>query len=348
MPSKPVVLLTLGDPSGSGPELAVKTALDDTVMHHCHPVLMEYPELVKDACDRIGRSVSMRIIDLNTLGRCPDGLLQNELVVLPHKRLFDASFKKGVPSAACGRHAVEIARTATRIALRGHVNAICTAPTSKVSLHEAGFSYNGLTDVFVQETGVKNALSMMVLDELRLVLATSHVALKDVAGTLSPQRICQLAVELSGALTEYFGIHQPRIGVAGFNPHGGEGGLYGREEMDIILPGVEAAVAQGIDAVGPISADFMISRMQERQVDGAVMMYHDQAHLPLKALGLYKPATLLLGLPIIRTSVAHGTVNGKAISGDADPVGMVNACHLAADIVVRRWESRGKEQTEPR
>jgi 4-hydroxythreonine-4-phosphate dehydrogenase len=335
MTYRPIVLMTLGDPSGSGPELAVKAAFDEDVRRACHPVLLGAPEVVEDALRRIGRKPGLEAVDVETL-RNPECLPQNALSLLPHGTLSSTDYQKGVPSAECGRHLVEVARAAARLALEGHVDALCTAPTSKVSLREAGYDYRGLSDVFAEETGSRQVASMLVLDELRIVLATSHLPLRAVAGSLSRDRIVRLTLTLDEALTRCFGIARPRIGVAGLNPHGGESGLYGREEVELIRPAVEAAMSRGVDVSGPIPADFVIPKLQGGQWDGALMMYHDQAHIPLKALGLFKPATLLLGLPIVRTSVAHGTAYGKARLGTADPAGMIHACCLAAAVAVQQ------------
>ncbi len=333
---KPVLAITIGDPSGSGPELALKAALDKNVRDRCIPVVLGSLPIISDALQRIGSEVAPQLVGDQDLVGDLDGLSRNDLNVLTCGRLRPEEFEKGTPSAACGQHSVEVATLAAHLAMEGRVNTLCTAPTSKVSLHQAGYSYSGMTDLFQEITGAEHIISMLVMDNFRMVLATSHIPFESIAKKLNRQKIAELTIALDSALKNIFGISEPRVGVAGLNPHAGEGGLYGRDEIDVIEPAIRDARERGVQAVGPIPADFLVPRIQTGELDGAVMMYHDQAQAPLKVLGCYKPATLLLGMPIIRTSVAHGTAYGKAHSGTADPSGMIQACTLAAFVAQRK------------
>jgi 4-hydroxythreonine-4-phosphate dehydrogenase len=166
-----------------------------------------------------------------------------------------------------------------------------------------------------------------------MLLATNHIAHSKVASALQTDKLKKTIALADKGLREFFGVAEPRIAVAALNPHAGEGGLFGDEEARVIAPAVEAARADGIHVDGPLAADFVIPNMQAGRYDGAVMMYHDQAHVPAKAIAGFKPATILVGVPHVRTSVAHGTVYGKAARGTADPRGMIYACELAAQVV---------------
>jgi 4-hydroxythreonine-4-phosphate dehydrogenase len=314
----PIVLLTVGDPTGCGPEIAVKAALDFDVRKICQPVLIGAPAVITDAVRRVGAK------GLNTSDTLHVGDLK------------PGDYQKGTPCAAAGRHTVEVAREAVRIVQKGDADAICSAPSSKVSLHLAGYKYRGLSDLFKEVSGEKDYASMLVLDRIRLVLATAHIPFHSVPGSLKKDRIVKLIRTLNESLVKLFGIPFPRIAVAALNPHAGENGIYGREEIETISPAIQSGKERGLAVFGPIAADFLVPRVKEGEFDGAVMMYHDQAHIPLKAIGLYKTATLLLGLPIIRTSVAHGTVYDKAKSGLADPSGMIYASQLAAQLVNKK------------
>lgn len=338
---RPVVLITLGDPAGSGPELAVRAALDSRVVRASRPVLMGSISVVEDAGRRLGAEFRVgEVHDLSNLPAQGPGEKLPELWVVPHGDLSPREYEKGLPSAVGGQHTVEVARAAAELALLGLVDAVCTAPSSKHSFHLAGLPFRGIGEVFQEVTGVGEAPSMLVHERLRVVLATSHVPIRSVSELLDKDRIRGVIAVLHRTLEEIFGLRSPKLGVAGLNPHCGEGGLFGTEEERILSPAIEESRDSGLRVSGPILPDFVFPKMQAGELDGAVMMYHDQAHIPLKALALYRPVTLLLGLPVLRTSVAHGTVWGKAEAGTADPSGMIEACLLAASLARRRKEAR--------
>lgn len=331
----PTVLITIGDPTSSAPELAVRAAIEKVVRDRCCPVLIGSSSIIADAVHHINRSISIKEISEESLPIL--GISDPDTIyVLPWGDVSPDAYQKGVPSSTGGHHCVQVSQKAGLLALANRVDAICSAPSSKVSLRLGGYTYNGMTDVFLDVTSTRSCEMLLVLDRILLSLATTHVPLQSVSGLLSSNRILALAIALSKGLQDLFGIPRPRIGVAGLNPHAGEGGLFGSEETEIIIPAIRAARNQGLVVTGPIPADFVVPKIQTGELDSGIMLYHDQAHIPLKAIGRYKPATLLIGLPIIRTSVAHGTVYGKAKSGTADPSGMIHACLLAAAIASSR------------
>ncbi len=326
----PTVLVTIGDPSSSGPELAVRTALNKDVRAKCFPIVIGSPLIVNDAIKRIKLPAAVRLVE-----SCNSSLTvesDEEVLVLPCGELNPKDYTKGEPSPKCGDHAVSVSREAARLTVDRRFDAICSGPTSKVSLQMAGYDFGGMSEIFRRESNATHYRSLLVLDEYRIMLATSHVALKRVPELISIDLVMDQVSDLREGLTSLFRITNPKIGVAGLNPHGGEGGLYGTEEENVIVPTIKALKEQGMTVFGPISPDFLVAQFKTLCLDGALAMYHDQAHIPLKALGMYRAATLLLGLPIIRTSVAHGTVYGKARMGTADPSGMIHAVLLAAKL----------------
>jgi 4-phospho-D-threonate 3-dehydrogenase / 4-phospho-D-erythronate 3-dehydrogenase len=334
MSSLPTVLLTIGDVTSSAPELAVKAALDVTLRKICVPVLIGSEAVIEDARRRLSIDVPVSLLDSSVY---PSGVFDPDVLGVIHfGDLSVDDYEKGVPAGIAGVHATEVAREACRLIAGGLADAVCSAPTSKVSLALAGSAYSGMSDVFAEFFGVDRFESLLVLDDLRFLVSTNHIPFRDIPTRLSSGRLLTQIVILRDELKAKFGISAPRIGISALNPHGGEGGLYGREEIDIIVPAIEGAQKIGIDVHGPIPADFLIDQYRNLGFDGAVMLYHDQAQIPLKVIGGYRLATLLLGLPIVRTSVAHGTAYGKARSGTADPKGMIDACKLAAEVSPRR------------
>jgi 4-hydroxythreonine-4-phosphate dehydrogenase len=326
----PVVLVTVGDPLGSGPELAVRAALAREVCDVARPVVVGALSVVEDAVDRLGLTVGLELVAPEDLPQTGPPL-SNELRVLPTGS-FDvkAGGTKGQPSAEAGRHTIEVARVTARLAQEGAAAAVASGPSSKASMKLAGSPYEGVGEVMAEEWGLRQHGNMIVLDGLRMLLCTNHIALSKVASTLQTEKLRKLIALADEGLRRLFGIREPRIAVAALNPHAGEGGLFGDEESRIIGPAVAAARGDGVIVEGPVAADFVVPSLQDGRYDAAVMMYHDQAHVPAKAIGRFRPATILLGVPCIRTSVAHGTVYGKAALGTADPSGMIYACQLAA------------------
>jgi 4-phospho-D-threonate 3-dehydrogenase / 4-phospho-D-erythronate 3-dehydrogenase len=327
----PTVCITIGDPLGSGPELAIKAALAQDVRAVSRPVVAGALSAIDDALRRLRLDVTREMVapaDLAAAGPVGDGCVR----ILPLGE-FDVGSggTKGQPSAEAGRHTIEVARLTAKLAADGTVDALASGPSSKTSMKMAGSPYEGVGEVVAEEWGFSRHGNMIVLDGLRMLLATNHLALAKVPGVIAIEKLRQLIELADQGLRRLFGLQTPRIAIAALNPHAGEGGAFGDEESRLIGPAIALAREAGVLVDGPIAADFVIPAVQDGRYDGAVMMYHDQAHVPAKALGRFKPATILLGLPHVRTSVAHGTVYGKAPLGTADPTGMIYACQLAAE-----------------
>jgi len=253
--------------------------------------------------------------------------------------IFDAAdgrtFAPGQLSAGAGRAAYEAIARATDAAKTGAVDAIATAPVNKEAFRLAGLPWNGHTDLLAHLTGAKDVAMMFYSDALRVVLATVHIALAEVPRALTTTSLTA-TIDLTARELPRFGIAAPRIGVAGLNPHAGEHGLFGREEETIMAPAIEACRARGVDVRGPFPADTIFVRARRGEFDVVVACYHDQGLIPVKLVAFGQAVNVTLGLPIIRTSVDHGTAFDIAGKGVADPQSMIAAVLLAAKLAARR------------
>ncbi|MBI4575521.1 MAG: 4-hydroxythreonine-4-phosphate dehydrogenase PdxA [Planctomycetes bacterium] len=247
----------------------------------------------------------------------------------------------GVASAEAGAAAVAAVALAADMAMAGEVDAVVTAPIHKHAAALAGFPYPGHTEYFARRAGDVPVAMMMVGGGLRVTLATIHLALAEVAGTLSREGLLGKLRLTRDALTRDFDVESPRVAVAGLNPHAGEAGRFGDEEQDVIAPAVEAARAEGIDAQGPLPGDSVFQRAREGQFDAVLAMYHDQGTIPVKLLGFHDGVNVTIGLPFVRTSPDHGTAFEIAGRGVADPGSMVAAVRTAIDHVRCRRARRG-------
>jgi 4-hydroxythreonine-4-phosphate dehydrogenase len=240
--------------------------------------------------------------------------------------------------ARCALHALELA---TGLTSAGAAAALVTGPVSKAQMYQIGFTHPGQTEFVAERVGVAASATVMMLagPTLRVVPATTHVSLASVPGLLSPALLIAKARVTARALVRDFGIANPRLAFAGLNPHAGEGGAIGREEIDIIIPAIEALQAEGIDATGPLAADTMFHGRARANYDAAICCYHDQALVPLKTLHFDEGVNITLGLPIVRTSPDHGTAFGIAGQNRAEPGAMIAAIRLAADAARRRADA---------
>jgi 4-hydroxythreonine-4-phosphate dehydrogenase len=252
-----------------------------------------------------------------------------------------AKVEAGRPDPAAGPGVIEAIRTAARDCLEERLDAMVTGPISKEILGRAGFPYPGHTELLEEVAGEGPAVMLLVGGTLRVALATVHCALRDVPQRLDREKIREILQIVDRDLDRRFGIPRPRIAVCGLNPHAGEGGRFGDEEQRIIRPAVEEARAGGIDARGPFSADSLFSRAVRGEFDAVLGMYHDQALAPLKLHAFGRAVNVTLGLPLIRTSVDHGTAFELAGHGKADAGSMVEAVRLAAEMARREAAEGG-------
>jgi 4-hydroxythreonine-4-phosphate dehydrogenase len=287
---KPRVGLTVGDPSGIGPEISRKAAADPRVLDACEPILYG-----------------------------------------PHDAAALGAFTPGVLSAAAGRAAYEAIIAAAEDARNGRIDAIATAPINKEAFALADLPWKGHTDLFAFLSGRPRAVMMFYAEQLRVVLATVHVALRQVPSLIT-RELMTFTINLTAAELPRFGFPRPRIAVAGLNPHAGEHGVIGGEDEAVLRPAIDAARARGIDVSGPWPADTVFSRAVRGEFDVVIACYHDQGLIPVKLLAFGRAVNVTLGLPIIRTSVDHGTAFDIAGRGIADPSSLVEAVLLAARL----------------
>jgi 4-hydroxythreonine-4-phosphate dehydrogenase len=242
-----------------------------------------------------------------------------------------STFAPGVLSAQAGRAAYDVVVRAVAAAMQRDVDAIATAPVNKEAFRLAGLPWTGHTDLLAHLTGARDVAMMFYSDELRVVLATIHIALADVPRTLTAASL-EKTIELTARELPRFGVARPRIAVAGLNPHAGEHGLFGCEEQTIICPAIAACRARGADVQGPFPADTVFVRARRGEFDVVVACYHDQGLIPVKLVAFGQAVNVTLGLPIVRTSVDHGTAFDIAGKGVADPESMIAAVLLAAKL----------------
>jgi 4-hydroxythreonine-4-phosphate dehydrogenase len=335
---RPILGLTMGDPAGVGPEIVLK-ALRDLAPREAAGefalTVIGTASCMADAAERLGMPAE--------IGADAGGW--------PRLRLIEAATTEqtiapGRLSAEAGRLAFAAIERAIRLAEAHEIDAIVTAPINKEALNRAGYPYPGHTEILTELTGSKDSCMMLAHDRLRVTHVSTHVALADVPGKVTRERLRRVFTLTHEALLD-LGIAGPRIGVCALNPHAGEGGLFGREDQDIVAPAIEEFRARGIAIEGPVPGDTIYVKALAGQFDAVVAMYHDQGHVAVKTLGFaMDPQTGLmsslsgvnvtLGLPIIRTSVDHGTAFDIARQGIANAASMIEATLLAARMVTAR------------
>jgi len=325
----PLIAITLGDVAGIGPEVVVKALALPEVRDVCRPLVIGDARALTEA--RLG----VPIPPLRVVARFEDATFDVEaLTLLDLGNLDPADAPLGQISTEAGRAAVEYVLKATELALAGAVDAVATAPLNKEAMHLAGFDYIGHTEILADVTRTPRCTTMLATPGLRVTHVTRHVPFRAIADHLTIDGVLDTIV-LTHEGMKVLGFPQPRLAVAGLNPHNGDNGLMGREELDIIAPAVVAAQAQGIDARGPIPADSVFFQAIRGDYDVVVCQYHDQGHIAVKTHGFEQSITITLGLPLIRTSADHGTAFDIAGRGIAHADSMLAAILEAAAMAAR-------------
>ncbi|MEL6647919.1 MAG: 4-hydroxythreonine-4-phosphate dehydrogenase PdxA [Pseudomonadota bacterium] len=317
------IALTCGEPAGIGPELAVAAwgALKDQVSFFWIGDPGHLPR-------------SAPVVEISAPADTPDAA-QSGLPVLRHD--FIGACTPGAPNSAHAQSVIDVVARAVDLVQSGAASAMCTAPIHKKALQDgAGFSYPGHTEYLAALAGVDHVVMMLASDQLRVVPATIHIPLKDVPNALTPEGLeATIRITHAGLLRD-FGLSAPRLAVAGLNPHAGEGGNMGREEVDWISDLLERLRAEGFDLLGPMSADTMFHAAARARYDAAIAMYHDQALIPIKTLDFDRGVNVTLGLPFVRTSPDHGTALDIAGKGLANPTSTIEALKLAHRMAAAR------------
>ena len=329
--TKPLLAITMGDPAGTGAEIVTKSLAEAEIRQVCRPVVIGDAATMKEALALTGMPGEVRAI-----GDVSEARFEPELIEVVDLENVDlGKLERGRNSPVCGQASYEYIKLATELAMAGAVDAIVTSAISKEALNGAGHHYDGHTGLLADLCGTPDVTMMLVAERLRVAHVSTHLSLREAIERVRPERILKV-LELADDGIRKLGVDNPRLAVAGLNPHAGEGGLFGDEDSKYITPAIEEARRRGLDASGPHPGDTVFFRTLHGEFDGAIAMYHDQGHVAAKMLGIWLGVNVTLGLPIIRTSVEHGTSFDKAGKGTADPRSLNGALRLASTMAVGR------------
>ena len=338
MKNLPIIGITMGDPSGIGPEIIIKALADPEIYAFCIPVVLGDPAVLSG---NLGYSPNMAMnIRAIPYVKNVEGI-PGQIDLISLSRLNPESAIPGKPSSEGGKAMTGYIITAVEMAMKGELSAMVTCPINKALLNDAGYMFEGHTQLVAHLTGAADYVMMLAGERLRVTLVTIHCALKDVPSKINKENILKTIRVTHAALRDDFGIKRPRIAVAALNPHAGESGMFGTEEEEIILPAVRMAEREGINVRGPLPSDSLYYKAVSGQFDAVVNMYHDQGLIPLKMLHFSDGVNVTLGLPIIRTSVDHGTAYDIAGKGIADPASLKAAIRMAAEMIKNRLKAQG-------
>jgi 4-hydroxythreonine-4-phosphate dehydrogenase len=325
MNQRPRLLITMGDVAGIGPEIIARAWPDLNTL--CRPIVVGDPAWLRRALDLVGSEAGVQpvaeISDARPAADCVPCLIGSECDL--------REVVSGHVSAAAGRAAYDFLCTAIDRTLEGAADGIVTCPLHKEGLRAAGLPYPGHTEILAERTGTAHYAMMLYAGGLGVVHVTLHMALREVFACLTSEAILEKIRLLHGLMSQFHN-RSPSLGVAALNPHASDGGLFGDEEALVIAPAVAAAREEGIAVTGPWPADTLFVRARNGEFDGVVAMYHDQGHIALKLLGGLRTVNITVGLPLVRTSVAHGTAYDIAGRGVADPTSLIEAAQVAAQL----------------
>jgi 4-hydroxythreonine-4-phosphate dehydrogenase len=334
--SKPLLGITMGDPAGIGPEVIAKALAGTKLRRVCFPLVIGSLPVMQQTVKRLRLKLDVRSVE----GHDRNALRTNQIAVLDPLEQPLGSFKVGVAAPETGAASVAFIKRAVHLAQIGCIDGMVTAPINKEAINMAGCHFPGHTELLADLTHTQESGMMIIGGPLRIMFVTTHVAIRDLPSLLTQAKI-EKGIRLAHlALTTLFGIKKPRIGVAALNPHAGEHGLFGDEEARFILPAAHAAQAKGILASDPLPADTLFGKTARGDYDGVVALYHDQGLIPLKLVAFGTCVNLTVGLPIIRTSVDHGTAFDIVGKGVADPGSLIEAVRLAAELATKRQSQK--------
>ncbi|GGP10339.1 4-hydroxythreonine-4-phosphate dehydrogenase PdxA [Oceanobacillus neutriphilus] len=328
MSKKPIIGITMGDAAGVGPEVIVKSLQKPEIYQNAHPIVIGDAKILQRAAKDLNLEVSI------SKKRSHDDLTQTSYgeIACVDLDLIPEDLTVGKVSPIAGDAAFQYLQTAIQLANENKIQAICTAPLNKEALQKGGHMYPGHTEILADLTNTEDFSMMLSSPKLKVIHVTTHIGLLDAIQKIKPERVFNV-IKLADKTLKGSGIEQPKIGVCGINPHAGENGLFGYgEEEEKIIPAVHLAKEQDIDVEGPLPADTLFFRAQRGDFDIVVAMYHDQGHGPIKVLGLEAGVNITVGLPIIRTSVDHGTAFDIAGKGIVDEGSMLEALRQAIEL----------------
>lgn len=342
--NKPILGITMGDPASIGPEVAVKALADETIYETCRPLLIGDAQICREAIKLCG--LSCRV---NAVKAVSDALFEYGTMDVYDLAYAGNGITPGKMSAEAGDAAFRSVTTAIDLALKGEIDGTVTGPINKEAINMAGHHYSGHTEIYADYTATKKYGMLLVEEDLRVVHVSTHVSLRQACDLVKKARILD-TIELLHDACGKLGVPKPKIGVAGLNPHASDGGLFGHEEREEIIPAIEEAKAKGYDVEGPVPPDTLFAKSVGGVYDGCVAMYHDQGHIPFKLVGFnwdkvsgkmksVRGVNITLGLPIIRTSVDHGTAMEIAGKGIASADAMKLAIQYAVQLHTHKGET---------
>lgn len=342
--NRPILGITMGDPASIGPEISVKALANAELYEKCRPIVIGDTKVMENAVKIVGMEGKVKI---HSVKNVEDALYEAGTIDVYDLDLVDMDqLEFGKVSKMGGETAFQCVKTVIELAMAGKVDATVTNALNKEAINLAGHHYSGHTEIYADFTGTDKYTMLLAHENLRVVHVSTHVSLREACDRVKKQRVLDV-IRIANDACKALGIKEPKVGVAGLNPHCGENGLFGREEIEEITPAVEAAKAEGINVTGPVAPDTIFSKARGGWFDIVVAMYHDQGHIPLKVVGfVYNDelkewnavagVNITLGLPIIRTSVDHGTAFGHAGKGNANELSLINAIDYAITLANNR------------
>ena len=324
----PVIGITMGDPTGIGPEIIVKALWMKEPFKVCRPIVFGDREVLSKTIEMLGLNATIEVIE-----KVPEeGYLPQKIFLFPLSQLRADSLHFGKPTRECGEAMVKYVEEAVKWVKNGKLDAITTCPINKQAINAAGYPFAGHTELLAHLVQASSVNMMFLGSKWKVVLVTTHLPIKEVSKWITANRILSTIRMTDEGLKKYFGITHPKIAVLGLNPHCGEDGLLGEEEKMEIIPAIEGARSQGMDVEGPFPADSFFNLSGRYAFDAVISMYHDQGLIPIKMVDFEEAVNLTLGLPFIRTSVGHGTAYDIAGKGLANPTNLVKALLIASKL----------------
>jgi 4-hydroxythreonine-4-phosphate dehydrogenase len=321
--------ITMGDPAGIGPELCLRALQEPVVLKQCTPIVFGDAGVLRRVAEAAKLSFSAGVVKLADWEKNPPA---EEPIVVDCGAIESGSVLPGMISAECGGASFNYIKASIGAAVANRISGVVTAPVHKEALRLADVPYPGHTEIFAALTGADRVCMMLTSEALTVSMVTTHIGYASVPKKISPQRV-QDVIELTDEAMKWLKSRTPRLGICGLNPHAGEHGLFGeREEENLITPAIERARAEGIQIEGPLPPDAAFVPHQREKFDAIVCLYHDQGHIPFKMLAFDTGVNITIGLPIIRTSVDHGTAFDIAWKGKADPQSLFKAIDLAVRL----------------
>ena len=348
----PILGITMGDVCGCGPEIAVKAMMNPKTYEVCRPIIIGDSRIVQRGIQAVkAEGLTVHPVQDVSEAKFTHGILDVYEYPLDCEDVFEIPY--GKVTKIGGEAAFTCVRKVIELAMENKIDGTITGPLNKEAMNLAGYHYSGHTEIYADYTGTRDYAMMLADEKLRVVHVSTHVSLREACDRVKKDRVYK-CIHIAQDACEAIGIDNPRIAVAGLNPHAGENGMFGREEIEEISPAIAQAKAEGLDVDGPIPPDTLFSKARGGMYDVCVVMYHDQGHIPLKVTGFVydenlkrwnsvQGVNITLGLPIIRVSVDHGTAFGKAGNGTASADSLENAIHYGAKMAISRKKKMNQE-----